>query len=215
MTPYDPSSSEEEGLHVFTGRWSMSLLSKNGEWIFSGIGVYLLTLLLGIGAFIVRYALSRRARLNRFAGIYEALQFRIRNGGGFIRSSIAIQRRMTSLHVEVIMPRYRYAGECFVKGQILYIVLKGFEHDSDFFLIFRDPLGSFNVLVGVYAAITAERHPLAGKIVLRRTGFSDHKAIIPAYLAANEAPNEITELLSNKTGNLVIVDHPISFLNYP
>lgn len=192
----------------------MNSLARNIPWIFSGIGVYALSLLIGLAVLLLRRYSNASPQLRRLVGNYEALQFRIRNIEGLLRSPIFIQRRgIGGLRAELHTDRYHYVGNCIRKGQNLFFILKGKEHDAYFYLIFKEPLGSFNLLVGVYASITRDRQPLAGRIVLRRSELTDKNLLRPGVLSLDEVPRTITDLLLNTTGNRIIVEDHASLVD--
>jgi hypothetical protein len=106
--------------------------------------------------------------------------------------------------------RYRYRGKLRLLGHNVFITMRGLNHDGYMYCIFKEPLGHFDVLTGVFAAITTNRLPVAGRMLLRRVHGMDAANVVPAFLAATEVSATAKALLHNDSGDLVIVpDLPI------
>lgn len=185
----------------------IDFILNNKEWIFSGIGIFLISVAVTfVKIFINRRKLSRTGA-DMFVGIYEVYQFRIRNNGTFLKSKIKISKSFSgNLVVELESVRYRYKGIAKIRGHNIYLYLSGLNHDGYLHCIFKEPLSSFDILFGVYSGITSSRLPVCGKLLMRRHGLNDYLQVTPAFLRASEVPRKIKQLLESTTENLIIVD---------
>jgi len=182
-------------------------MNNNLEWIFSGLGVYALTLLLGSAGYLLRRGWRMDPRLVRLIGTYEAFQLRIRNDGTVLKSAVIVRRHgLNGLSVDLRSYRYHYQGSCEVKGHNVFFSLEEVSHDGYMHLVFKEPASAFNILVGVYSGITSNRRPVAGKMVLKRSELSTALAINPSFVSKESIPRAVADQLSTVTGALLLVE---------
>lgn len=187
----------------------MDFLLQNKEWVFSGIGVAIVTLAITLAPSIFQWLKQIRRGTSRFAGTYEAYICRIRNDGTFLRSAVQIASSLRGFRVIFNSYRYRYRGQIRLFGHNIFIEMRGPNHEGYMYCVFKEPLGDFDVLVGVFAAITSTRLPVAGRILMRRTSraFED---VMPAFLNANDLSAGIACNVKAMVDNLIIVpDLPV------
>lgn len=180
---------------------------ENRQWLFSGIGVLALSTLAVITKAILNYANLWKRNSRLYEGVYETYMCRIRNDGSFIKSGMQIRRSLLgNLKASLIMVRYEYTGEAELRGHNVFFRMKGLNRAGYLYCIFKQPLGDFDILQGVYAGITSRRLPVCGKIVMRKTGTSSLQSVRPVFLRSDEMDSRITRLLEGKFQNLIQVE---------
>lgn len=103
-------------------------------------------------------------------GMYEAFHLSTAQNGKVISSVIEISSDNTErLVASVESFRYRYAGEIIADGRNVTLKLAGDGHDEQMTMIFGEPMSrEFDVLLGVYGAVTETFAPACGKIIAHK-----------------------------------------------
>lgn len=103
-------------------------------------------------------------------GIYEAMHLSTAQNGKVISSVVEITSDNTDrLVVAVESFKYRYTGDVIADGRSVTLRLSGDGHEEQMTMIFGQPLsGEFDVLLGVYGAVTETFVPVCGKILAHK-----------------------------------------------
>ena len=150
----------------------MEWIKDNLSWLFSGLGLTIFTV---IGV-MVRKMIATFGRnsfaMSKYNGYYEAFHLSTSVSGIVVRSCVTISsNRWGQAQVHVDSFSYKYEGKAEVVENNLYIFLKGENHNEYIQIIFNEPLTrEFDVLVGVYSAVTENRIPVIGKMLLHKIG---------------------------------------------
>lgn len=138
------------------------------KWVFSGVGV---VGLVWLARRLGDYVRSRRKiapDLKRFTGYYKAFLYVQDRKVARFKLQIFL-RKDGSLGVTVKARLWHLLGSLKVSHSTMFFHLSNPKQDVDTLWIFREPLGDFNRLPGVYCAQTIEAAPIAGYIAIERT----------------------------------------------
>lgn len=103
-------------------------------------------------------------------GMYEAFHLSTAQNGKVISSVVEITSDNTDrLVVAVESFKYRYTGDVIADGKCVTLRLAGDGHEEQMTMIFGEPLSrEFDVLLGVYGAVTETFVPACGKILAHK-----------------------------------------------
>ncbi|WP_462163330.1 hypothetical protein [Pseudoalteromonas xiamenensis] len=185
----------------------VSFLSENKEWLFSGLGIFLIT----VGFSIVRIGLNhrelRKSGMVSLLGIYSVYQYRIRDDGTFIKSKLEIKKNILGVAVlELDSVRYHYKGRAYEKGHNFFLNFDGLSHEGDMNFVFKVPISSFDVLIGVYSGITSSRLPVSGKVILKREAIDNFRALNSSFEDSENVPEKIRGLLASDSPRLMLAN---------
>lgn len=182
-------------------------ITNNKEWVFSGIGIAIASLLLSLAKIAFNFSKLLKSKSHRFEGVYESFNCRIKNDGTFLKSGLRIHKTIFGeLKAEFNSYRYRYVGEVRHRGHNVYIDLSGINHDGYMHCVFKEPLGSFDILIGVFSAITSNRLPVCGRLLLKKTSASSLLEITPSFIEESNIDPRIASVLNTNVKNLDIVE---------
>jgi hypothetical protein len=185
----------------------MTLFATNKEWVFSGIGVFVLSVTLSSVVWLFARLRAYRLGLGRFTGLYEVYQCGVKDRSAFIRGVLRVGSVWTGSRAEYRSHRNIYRGRLRTSGQTVFVELTGIDIAARKYCIFADPMADFEALVGVSASITAFRHlPMAGRVLLKRC--HDHAVILPLRLPEDQVPEPIRRLVRASTETQIIVNEP-------
>ena len=120
----------------------------------------------------VTLELPRCAVPTKYCGHYECFHLSTSRNRVVVRSCVTISLDQRT-HAQVFLHSfgYKYKGTAEVEEGNLYVRLRGDGHEEFMQFIFNEPLTTeFNVLVGVYCAVTEERIPAIGKMLWHKIG---------------------------------------------
>ena len=104
--------------------------------------------------------------MSKYVGHYESFHKSTSEGPVVIRSALHI---CVGGQVEVESFGYRYKGNFTIQDSNLYMFLAGDGHDEYMLFVFNEPLTlEFEVLTGVFVAVTEGRVPAAGRMYFQK-----------------------------------------------
>lgn len=103
-------------------------------------------------------------------GVYEAFHLSTAQNGKVVTSVVEIAVDNTDrLVVSVESFQYKYVGEVIADGRIVTLRLEGDGHSEQMTMIFSEPVSpGFNILLGIYGAMTEAFLPACGKILAHK-----------------------------------------------
>jgi hypothetical protein len=186
---------------------------KIWEWVFSGVGVAF------IGFAYVQLKklayLRNHAKLDNYSGAYEVYFYRVEELQQIILTRLLIEKRALGRNkITFNIFGEIYLGYLYFRGHNIFLVLKGDKHEADAFLVLNEPLGKFDVLVGIYVATSKSSCPVSGKIILKMTSRQKYEAMATSSVAKNNMPEDLLKLLEGRSKNQIVVqNNGIRFTN--
>lgn len=155
-----------------------SLLYENKEWLFSGAGCTILTALY----LLVRSVRNRRIDWRRppLEGYYETYHLNTADPqiSYVIHSILEIKRDLFGRYsVDMKSRGYSYQGILDADGKNIYLTMDGKKQDERMMIIFCEPLSpDFDILPGVFSAVTEKWEPACGRILAKKLEPSDERS---------------------------------------
>lgn len=195
----------------------LDFLSQNKNWIFEGVGVWVLGGVVTVLAWAARQIYFRvsgiSAAIPRYEGCYEVYRFKVRDNGQVTRVAAEVKATwMGRLRVTLRSDKYRMHGTLAVKFHNIYISLRSEARDVRALWIFHEPLNQFDFLIGVSADITLAGLPTASKILLLKVPATSVDRVVTGELHASEVDPRIVSLLTINSSRRVNVAIPPSHL---
>lgn len=192
----------------------MEIISLNKEWIFSGVGVFVLSSILGGLGVIARLIYLRFVRyrevINKYVGCYEVYKFKVRDDGTVAKSAAQVKWSwIGKLRVQVHSHKYWLQGTVEIFYQNVYFILQG-ARDVRGLWICHEPLNQFDYLLGVNCDISFAGIPTASKVLLVKVANTNLKSISTGDISANEVETWIIENLVFKSKRRINVNKPAS-----
>ena len=130
----------------------------------------LLTSLLALIAQMNPSARRKQAALRKYCGNYQGYHLSTARNGVVVADCLMINaRRFGRLDIRMVSFGYKYTGELEVADTNVYLSLIGDGHKEQILAIFNEPLTpTFDLLLGVFSAVTETRLPACGKMLFRR-----------------------------------------------
>lgn len=131
-------------------------------YLFSGCGVFLIQWL-----FRLYNRRGKKVFFSCYKGFYSGYYINPLNSSSVVVCSIEIKMNKWGVPIVVVeRQHFNYEGRFNTRGHTNNVLLKGNGHSEEVHIVFYKPLNNdFRYLFGTCSGISADRNPVAGKII--------------------------------------------------
>jgi hypothetical protein len=199
----------------------MNYIIENKEWIFSGLGVFIISAT-GTGLYLLGQLFWRRFYvfpkiINKYKGVYDAFYFMPYDSKTIKKAGLEIYWSWFKRRVRVKLKsdNYVFVGKLSKKEHNIIIDLWGDNYRKmPMSIIFIEPLiEDFEIMLGTFNTVTLNSTPFAGKFLLKKVPLRTVEMVSIKEIPVHKINSDIKNYLTISSSESIVannVDNPFS-----